>query len=121
MGFLDWHNKAVEDDGAYVSDDFKDFCKDLRAYLKKTVARKGWTLDTFSPSHYDVSGFLVKDNKYIYFSYSVPRGEINMDFNRHDAMCGVLIRTADSNSDYSGGSNHFTSWYNFEDEFDSVY
>ena len=106
-----WHGRSVEDWGSVVSDEFKDFVNDF----KKTVnSIKDVSLEKFSSGHYDVSGFVSKDDKYAYFSYSVPRGEQPIDGNTN-GVYGILIRTADSSNDYRGGVNHFTNFDKLEE------
>lgn len=61
------------------------------------------------PNHYDCSGFLCKDGKYIYISYSIPRYGEKINFDDSGYINGVLYRTAENDHDFHGGHNNFSS------------
>ena len=108
-----WHNKSVEDWGAVNSDDSRNFSKDFKKTIKSI---ESISLEKFNIGHYGVSGFVSKDNKYAYFSYSIPRGGTPIDAYDKGFLNGILIRTAESTSDYTGGINCFTNFVDLEED-----
>ena len=108
-----YHGKEIEDAGANKGREFVLFAKDFRSTVKEIATKKlGAQLSAFHTGHYDVSGFIEKDEKFVYFSYSEPRGRA-LDLFRTDAHEGILLRTAENTSDFKGGHNHFTNIMNF--------
>lgn len=107
-----YNGRTLEDDGAYNSSEFVQFAKDLKATIREVCKDNNAKLTNFSVGHYDVSGFIIKDGKYVYFSYSEPRG-CAIDFNKSDYANAFLIRTAEHNRDYRGGGNHFCNIFHF--------
>lgn len=104
-----WNNKSVDDMGSVMSKEAKSFVTAFRNMLKRELEPEGIEIVEFTPNHYDCSGFVRKDDKYIYISYSIPRyGEI-IDFDVSGYANGVLYRTATSDHDYHGGMNRFSS------------
>lgn len=109
--FRKYHGKAIEDWGSTNSPHMKQFAKDVRRTLKLMPDVK---LEDLSLGHYYISGFFSKDGKYAYFSYDVPRGELPLDMERHDAFRGILVRTAKNLKDYTGGHNYFCAFGDFD-------
>lgn len=114
-----YHNRILTDAGAYKSDEFVRFALDFKSAIKDELKSIGAKLVSFSVNHYDVSGFIERAGKYVYFSYSEPR-YLRIDVNRSDAMMGILTRTAKSDTDYRGGVNHFTNFYGFKTMVDTL-
>lgn len=107
-----YHNKILIDAGAYKSQEFVRFALDLKSAIKDELKSIGAKLISYSVNHYDVSGFIERAGKYVYFSYSEPR-YLRIDTNRSDALMGILTRTAKNDRDYRGGANHFTNFHGF--------
>ncbi|MEE0930533.1 MAG: hypothetical protein UIM53_05990 [Acutalibacteraceae bacterium] len=109
--FKQYNNRVLNDDGAYMSEDAKKFAKDFKRRLTFNAKKRGMEVANFSIGHYYISGFLKKNDKYVYFNYNIPRyyEEINF-FDRN-----FLIRTAADEKDYHGGYNNFTNLMNFMD------
>lgn len=40
---------------------------------------------------------------------------------RRDAMGGILIRRAKDEEDYTGGSNHFTNYFDFKSDVEGLF
>lgn len=94
--------------GSTTGDDFKVFARLFRNYIKKQLPM-GSELVDFSRGHYDLSGFIRKNDKFVYFSISDVRYFPN-------AWCEeILIRTATSAKDYTGGSNNYTTLQKFRE------
>lgn len=118
--FIDkYHNRILVDAGAYKSDEFVRFALDFKSAIKDELKSIGAKLISFSVNHYDVSGFIERGGKFVYFSYSEPR-HLRIDVNRSDPIMGILTRTAKSGSDYRGGMNHFTNFYGFATMVDNL-
>ena len=63
---------SIQDDGAYASKEFKSFYRQCINAMKREIPDAEFL--NVHAGHYDLFGFIHKDGKYIYFSYSVPRG-----------------------------------------------
>lgn len=86
--------------------EFNTFVKDLKHHIKKNLPQ-ATKLTKWSKGHFIASGFIEKNNKFVYFSI-------------FDVRCGsrwfenVLIRTAKNDKDYTGGVNNFIHLADFE-------
>ncbi len=111
--FNDYNGVVIEDCITVTGDDFKSFCRKLKNALKKEAQEKGYFDDIIvHPGHYDLRGFMLKHfedgDRYIYWSYSVMRGDMPTYLDKRDCEDGFLYRTAKDSKDYTGGYNHFT-------------
>jgi hypothetical protein len=106
--FKKWNNKTIEDWGCYMSKEGKSFARAFKNMLTRELSASGVEVTDFHIGHYDLSGFLRKDELYVYFSYSIPRHGERIDFNTGGCR-GVLYRTASGPKDYHGGMNNFCS------------
>lgn len=104
-----WQNQSVEDYGAYMSPSAKQFAKDIKAVIKEIAINNGASLEWFNINHYDVSGMIKKDEKYIYFHRDIERynKSINLSHN-------LLIREAKHAKDFTGGRNNYCNFEEFE-------
>lgn len=111
-----YQNRALEDWGSVMSAEAKQFAKDFKRRLSFNAKKRGIEIVGWNVNHYDFSGFLKKNDKYVYFSYNIPRYEepINLLSRNHN---GFLVRTAEHEKDYRGGYNNFCNILQF---FDSV-
>lgn len=107
-----YQGKVLEDHGSVLSPEFIRFAADVKSTIRAICKENGADLVKWSTGHYDVSGFVLKNGKYVYFSYSEPR-HLPIDLNRHDAWDGILIRTAAHEKDYTGGQNNFCNIHSF--------
>lgn len=103
-----WDGKTVEDLGGYMSKEAKQFVSDFKRALKRELEPQGIEVISLNPNHYDCSGFLKKDDKYVYISYDIPRWDKEIDFTEGGTN-GVLYRTAQHERDFTGGHNNFSS------------
>ena len=100
-------NKYIDytfESSSYKTEEFKSFSRAFKSDIKE-LTKNDFDLISFSIGHFSVSGFLKAkiNNKYIYFSISDVRSFKN-DWNKN-----ILIRTAENDKDYSGGTNNFTT------------
>ena len=91
--------------GTTNGDDFKKFFSEFRSAFKKECKKFGIEVIPFKINHYCFTGFVRKDNEYVYFSV----GDVRCDgvwFKR------VLYRTAKHERDWTGGANNWTTLEN---------
>lgn len=69
-------------------------------YLKSLCTKNGWEFVRALKSHYCFSAFLKCKNNYIYLSVSDVRFNSNW-------LNSILYRTANSETDYTGGCNRY--------------
>lgn len=113
-----WNGTKIDDWGCTCSDEFKSFTRQFKNALKRTFP--DYEIIGFKPNHYDFSGFLKKDDKYVYISYSEPR-EQTLDMSNSDCLNGILYRTAQHEKDYTGGHNHFCSFFELKDSVNEMF
>ena len=90
--------------GVYTGEDYKTFQTKYINYLRSICKENGWQLINVGRNHYSFSAFITDtENHYIYLSISDVR------FFRNEWFTNVLIRTAKSEKDYTGGSNKYYS------------
>ena len=103
-----WNHKSVKDWGSTMSDEANEFVEDFIKMLERQLGKEGVNIE-IEPYHYELSGYVEKDGKYIYIFYGLPRGGYAIDFSTSDCLEGVLYRAADNNHDYKGYANNFSS------------
>lgn len=90
--------------GSYTGEDYKTFQTKYINYLRSICKANDWTLVNVIKGHYEFSVFIRNINgQHVYFSISDVR------FWRNEWYTRILIRTAESERDYHGGSNYHTS------------
>lgn len=77
---------------------FKAWSTKLINALCKDITAAGWKIETKSKGHFHLFVFASKDEKIIYISW---------DANSSMGYDQVLLRTAKSLKDYTGGPNNF--------------
>lgn len=112
-----YQNKTVEDWGSMMSYEARKFALDFQRRLKHNAKNRNMEVVNFNINHYDFSGFLKRGDKYVYFSYDIPRHEEPINLYSRSCRSGFLIRTAKHPKDYKGGYNNFCNLIQF---FDSV-
>ena len=115
-----YNGKVLEDDVYYNSKMFLDLAKRIK---REVIRFKTHTsLIGYRVGHYEVSGYLNRGDKYIYFSYSAPQGEFEPINMRDDSVFnGILYRKVKDPRDSRGGINHFTNFFNFEEDINSLF
>lgn len=89
---------GIEDTGCYTSDDFKSFARVFKNRFGKEIKKVGGTNHEQSTGHYDLSGFFDVEGQSYYYSISDVR---------YFKVDEILLRTATSHKDYTGGMNHY--------------
>ena len=105
-----WNNRTLDDAGSYVSTEFHSFQLSFFNAMRKIA--KGLGAEVVNPlyGHYDMSGFVRRGDKYVYFCYSNGLG---LGGRTHVALRNdghwfepMYCRTAANDKDYRGGSNN---------------
>lgn len=105
-----WHGRRLQDDGCYVSKEFHSFQVAFFNAMRKIA--KGLGAEVVNPlyGHYDMSGFIKRGDKYVYFSYSsLDRTYVQLKDNS-SWHCPLLIRTAKHERDFTGGTNNYAAF-----------
>ena len=103
---LDSFNHWQFSSGPTTGEDFKVFARLFKKRLKSQLPIEA-TLVNWNCGHYYLSGFVQKDGKFAYFSISDVRGFPGA------WRKAILIRTAKSDTDYTGGPNGYTNLEDF--------
>jgi len=101
-GFRNWEFTS----GSTTGQDFHVFARLFKKCIEGSLP-PGSKLVEFNKGHYYVSGFVQKSDKFVYFSISDVRhfpGKWHGD---------ILVRTAKSDTDYTGGSNGYITLERF--------
>ena len=114
--------KSVEDAGSTMSEEAKRFARDFKRRLVANTKARGIKVVGYTVGHYFISGFLFSENteKFVYFSYDIPRYEAPFDFNRKDCYEGFLVRSAKHARDFTGGHNNFTNLMGLMDKVEEL-
>lgn len=112
-----YQNKILEDWGSVMSNEAKQFAKDFKRRLNLNAKNRKMEVVNFSVGHYFLSGFIKKNDKYVYFSYNIPRYETPINLYSRSCHSGFLVRSAEHEKDYRGGFNNFCNLPQF---FDTV-
>ena len=86
--------------GSYNTEEFHTFFDLFKRSFNKELKSIGATKVEYSKGHFCLSGFFTVDTQAYYFSVSDVRG-------RFDKNPQLLVRTATSYTDYTGGSNNY--------------
>lgn len=103
-----WINYTFEDIECRTGWDFSKFCKDLKMEIEAQLSTTGLTIVKFSKGYFTISGFIYDRQvvRYVYFSV----GDVRDTGIWHDK---ILVRSAKSDRDFTGGQNHYTSLIGF--------
>ena len=110
-----WHGKPLEDWGGIRSDEYKGFERAFKRVLKKMAEDMGATLVWFTPMHYDESAMFERNGKYVYLLHSN-----NLSRRSTPVLHHILIRTAEHERDYHGGSNNYVDWAELANAIDKL-
>jgi len=101
--------------GESEPDDWKSFQRKYKNAIKKMLP-DGWEIVSWNGKWFTMSGMIkTADDRYVYMSVSDVRYE------PHGWIGDILIRTAKNDHDWTGGSNHFTSLFEFSEDVQKLY
>lgn len=103
-----WDRKKLEDWGSTVSTEYNMFQNAFMKAMSDIAESLGGRLAKYSKGHYDMSGFIEKNGKYVYFCYSnyADRSRVKLTDDPNSFCCPMYVRTAKNEDDYHGGTNH---------------
>ena len=108
-GFGNWEFSSGTTAGA----DFRIFARLFKKFVKSALPPDA-KLVSFDVGHYDLCGFIRKNGKFAYFS--IP----DVRYFPRKWQDNILVRTAKSEKDYTGGDNHYTSLKNFRNNIEKL-
>lgn len=114
-----WNGRTLQDDGSRVSKEYHSFQVAFFNAMRKIAASLGGELVNHSYGHYDMSGFIKRGDKCVYFAYSNSLGRggrscVNLK-NDGNWISSMYCRTAANEKDYHGGRNNDCYFENCED------
>ena len=122
-----WHGRILEDDGCYVSKEYNSFQNAFKRIMATIAESLDAELVGYSKGHYDMSGFIKRGDKYVYFSYSSalsgPRSQVLLKHRcMFDSGCAspMLFRTAADDRDFRGGMNNFHAFEGCEELIENL-
>ena len=105
-----WNGRTLEDDGFRVSKEFHSFQVAFFNAMRKIAASLGGEVVNPNYGHYDMSGFIKRGDRYVYFNYDngCGRGGRSHVALRNDGnwLQPMYCRTAKNERDYRGGYNN---------------
>lgn len=113
--FRKWHGVPLEDWGGYRSDEYKGFERAFKRVLKSMAKDLGANLVWFHPMHYDESAMFERNGLYCYLNHSN-----NLSRRSTPVLHHMLVRTAEHEKDYRGGSNCYADWAHLTNEIDML-
>ena len=94
--------------------EFTSFATKFKNVIKSILeeTNPNFILDNFSVGHFYVAGFIKnqENNKFVYFSIF----DVRCHNVRHDVLDRILVRIAQHNKDFTGGTNNFVELENFK-------
>ena len=115
-----WNGVKMIDAGAYVSKDFSNFQNAFKREVKNICTSIGANLVSYSKGHYDMSGFIERNGKYVYFSYSNSCCAGGRTCANLTNIGPLYCRTAQHAKDYTGGANHHVPFTEMEQTIDRL-
>ena len=109
-GIEQWNGYNFESSSG-LTEEFAAFAKDFKKYIQTHLPENA-ELVNFNRGHFYCSGFIKRDEKFVYFSISDVRG--------NESWKNFLVRTAKHDKDYTGGSNDWTSLENFTSKVEKL-
>lgn len=105
-----WNGRTLQDDGCHVSKEFHSFQVAFFNAMRKIAASLGAEVINPSYGHYDMSGFIKRGDRYVFFNYSngCGRGGRSHVALKNDGnwLAPMYCRTAKHDKDWTGGRNN---------------
>lgn len=121
-----WNGRTLQDDGCRVSKEFHSFQIAFMNAMRKIADSLGGEVVNPHYGHYDMSGFIRRGDRYVYFSYSNALNYGGRNFaaltENYSRGClpPMLIRTAAHDHDWTGGANNNTCFDGCEELIDKL-
>jgi len=111
MSIESWLDHKFES-SCYTTPEFVLFCKEYKKEIKKRLP-EDCKIVSWNRGHFYVSAFIKNEaGKYVYLSMPDVRYSPNEWFN------SILVRTAQHEKDYTGGSNCYSTLDNLQRNID---
>lgn len=119
--FIDrWDDVEMRDEGAYVSKQFTLFQEAFRREIINICENIGATLISFNKGHYDMSGFIERNDHYVYFCYDNSCNFGGRAFANLIRKGPFFCRTAAHGQDFRGGANNLVPFKDAEVAIDRL-
>jgi len=112
-----YNHVFLEDAGCYVSEEYKQFQKDLYKEMKGIAKNIDAEVVSKNHGHYFESYFFKRGDSYVYLHHEALGYRTEIDL---DSYNDFYIRTAANEKDYRGGANHTTCYMNFANDIDRL-
>ncbi len=96
-----------------IAPDFNSYANNLKKKMKEHIKDTEIEIVSFEKNYYYVSGFLKKNNEFVYFS--------TWDYRSNSKRDDILIRTAKNEKDFSGGRNNYTTINDFRKNIENLF
>lgn len=112
-----YNGRTLQDDGCTVSREYRTFQNAFHRAMAAIAENIGAKVVAKNNGHYDMSGFIERDGKFVYYSYSVIgyRTKVMLDDSR-----AMYVRTAKGTRDFTGGYNNFVGFTDCERTIDRL-
>jgi len=99
--------------GGITGEDFGVFARIFKKFIKDNLPEESELIE-FDRNHYYISGFIKRNDKFVYFSISDVRHFPN------EWTDNILIRTAQHERDYTGGTNNYATLEGFKESVNGL-
>jgi len=99
--------------GSTTGEDFKEFAKLFKKFVRTNLPPRS-IIAAFNSEHYILSGFIQREDRFVYFSISDVRHFPGRWTNE------ILVRTARDTRDFTGGMNQYTTLESFKRSVDRL-
>lgn len=99
--------------GSTTGYDFLEFAKMFKKFVGNNLPQ-GAKLVKFCTGHYRLSGFIEAQGKYVYFS--IP----DVRYFPNEWITHFLVRRTESDEDYTGKTNHYTTLKKFTEDVNKL-
>lgn len=105
MNIIEKWGQVEFESSSSLTPQFTAFARDFKSHIISECKSITAKLEFFNRGHFEVWGFIEKNGAFVYFS--------TLDVRDSRWMSEILIKTAVSVGDYTGGQNHFTNLNDF--------
>lgn len=115
-----WQGVFFTESGTQMGPLGKSLAHSFHNLMKRVCAKIGAKVLVQKTGHYYVYGYIQRaDGQIVYYNYGDFRG-ITIDVNASGPMNGVLLRTASSIKDSTGGTNNFSPISDLENRIPKI-
>lgn len=115
-----WSGSDMRDDGATISKEFNTFQKAFKREISRICKNINANLVYFNKGHYYVSGFIERNNHYVYFNYDNSCNAGGRAYANLRCNGPFYCRTAANEKDFRGGYNVEVPFIDAEETFNRL-